>query len=121
MPHVREKKQLRFESLEYRALLAGNVLVNVVEGNLMVDGDDQANVLRIQQLPSASRQALEDGLRFRITPDENTSINRNDPGMGIVVAGVTKKRRCGTERWRRQVNRNGRGRSSGQRSRDRHR
>jgi hypothetical protein len=37
----------KFESLEQRQLLAGNVLVNVVNGNLRIEGDADANKIMI--------------------------------------------------------------------------
>ncbi|MEZ6153709.1 MAG: hypothetical protein R3C09_26715 [Pirellulaceae bacterium] len=83
-------RHLQFEMLELRAMLAGDVLVSVVDGDLRVTGDDQDNVLQIQQLSSSDPRAVRGGVSFQITPDADTSINRNDAGVGIVVAGVTR-------------------------------
>ena len=90
MSPLNGKRHLQFELLELRAMLTGNVLVSVVDGDLRVDGDDRGNVLEFQQLSSSDPRAVGGGLSFRITPDADTSINRNDPGVGIVVARVTR-------------------------------
>jgi hypothetical protein len=42
-------RRLRFESLEDRALMAGNVTAAVVNGTLQITGDNSANVIQIQQ------------------------------------------------------------------------
>ncbi|MCA9136168.1 MAG: hypothetical protein KDB00_05400 [Planctomycetales bacterium] len=83
------KRQLQFQWLEFRAMLAGNVLVSVVDGDLHVDGDEHGNVLKLQQLSASDARAAGGGASFRITPDADTSINRNDPGAEIVVSGIT--------------------------------
>src|SRR5262245_61665314 len=42
-------RRLRFESLEDRTLMAGNVTAAVVNGTLQITGDKSANVIQIQQ------------------------------------------------------------------------
>lgn len=84
------KRHLKFELLELRAMLAGNVLVSVIDGDLRVEGDDQDNVLEFQQLTRSDSRAARGGMSFRITPGEGTSLNRNDPGVGMVISGVTR-------------------------------
>ena len=90
MSPLGENRHLQFEQLELRAMLAGNVLVSVVDGDLQVAGDDKDNVLEFQQLSPSNPRALHGGVSFQISPDADTSINGNDPGVGIVVAGVTR-------------------------------
>ena len=83
-------RHLQFEMLELRTMLAGDVLVSVVDGDLRVTGDDQDNVLEVQQLFSSDPRAVRGGVSFQITPDADTSINRKGAGVGIVVSGVTR-------------------------------
>ncbi len=90
MSQLDGKLHLQFELLEHRAMLAGNVQVNVVDGDLRIVGDDLGNVLELHQLSSFNPHAVSGGLSFRIAPDAGTSINRNDPGVAIVVAEITR-------------------------------
>jgi hypothetical protein len=85
-----KKRHLQYEFLQRRAMLTGNVLVSVVDGDLRVTGDDQNNVLGFQQLSPSDPRAVRGGVSFKISPDKATSINRNEAGVGIVVAGVTR-------------------------------
>jgi hypothetical protein len=51
-PALHLRRRLSLESLESRAMMAGNVTVSVVDGNLMVTGDDASNGVKIEQATS---------------------------------------------------------------------
>ena len=75
-------RKLRFESLETRDLLAGNVAAEVIEGNLFLTGDDLDNGLTIDQTETGD---------LRITGEDSTTINEQDDpavmsGVGSVIA-----------------------------------
>lgn len=75
-------RRLGLECLESRRLLAGEVLVHVSTGDLIVRGDDESNQLDITQLP--------DG-RFRVTALADTTLKtKTEAGLDMVtVDGVT--------------------------------
>lgn len=70
---------LRFESLESRDLLAGNVTVELKSGALYITGDSQDNVVDVERIADIGNKLL-------ITPDSTTSINGGQPGVAITVA-----------------------------------
>src|SRR5829696_1908038 len=63
-------RRLAVETLENRSLLAGNLTVWVVDGSLVITGDDEANGLVIEQ---AGANAFR--LRTNSLGGENTLIN----------------------------------------------
>src|SRR4051812_21859695 len=69
------------ETLESRTLLSGSVLVSVVGGNLIVRGDNAANVIVMDQTGLPAGQV-------RIPGDLGTSIN-NQP-LPVVLSGITR-------------------------------
>jgi hypothetical protein len=72
----------RFESLERRQLLAGDVLVNVVRGNLVVQGDAVDNDITITA--GAERGS------FVVTGLNGTTVHQNGqtPANEVTVSGV---------------------------------
>ena len=68
---------LRVERLEDRALLAGNVVVQVLDGSAIITGDVQSNSIAIDQ-PGPNQ--------FSITGNDSTTIN----GESLVVVTATK-------------------------------
>lgn len=69
------------EPLEKRSLLAGNVTASVVDGNLILTGDDAANEIQIHG-------ELLDAKSLMITPADGTTLNGSaDPFSGI---GLTR-------------------------------
>ena len=62
------------ECLEVRTLPAGNVAVSVVDGVLMIRGDDQANYVAIRQLPQTFTGAWP-GASYEIRTDVTVSQN----------------------------------------------
>ncbi len=78
------RKRLRLESLEARRLLAGNVGVDVVEGNLLIRGDRLSNGIEVRQLQDGSGAFVIRGL---ISEDgEVTTVNGE---ASVTVDGVT--------------------------------
>jgi hypothetical protein len=73
-------RSLGFDGLESRALLAGNVMVQLLQGSVIVQGDVASNAIKIDQAGLAANQ-------LRITGIDNTTIKgQTDP----VVVKVTK-------------------------------
>ncbi len=58
-----KKRVLRFEALEHRRVLAGNVLANVVNGELVISGDNLANSIELVSVLGADGT----GRTFRIS------------------------------------------------------
>lgn len=86
-------RRLTVESLESRAMLAGNVTVTVTDGVLNVAGDDKANGVAIRQLaPPNGPTTPWPGVRLEITgipavngSSQQTTING---GASVIVEGV---------------------------------
>jgi hypothetical protein len=74
----------RFESLERRDLLAGDVLVNVVQGSLVIEGDELGNNIAI----SANAETGD----ITVTGLDGTTVHLEgeDPGTEVVVSGVRR-------------------------------
>jgi hypothetical protein len=74
----------RFESLEQRQLLAGDVLVNVVEGRLIIEGDELSNSVAIAAGAEAGS--------FVVTGLESTTVHEEGetPTSQVVVTGVDR-------------------------------
>jgi len=78
------RKRLRLETLESRRLLAGGVTATVVDGDLFVVGDRDANAIVIRQAEDGADQFIIRGL---VTDDGvQTTINGE---ARIIVDGVT--------------------------------
>ena len=80
-PHTHRK--CRFESLEQRNVLAGNVTAAVVDGDLVITGDDLGNVFTLDQ-PGGP------GTDYRLIGNDTTTINGGPspitlPGSGAAV------------------------------------
>ncbi len=94
----RKTRGLEFESLEQRSLLAGLVTVQVLNGDLIIRGDDRSNGLTIEQLGQTFDPAggLAPGNSFRITPDKTTTISYQGVRSreAIIVADVDRDGRA---------------------------
>ncbi len=72
-------RRLRFESLENRDLMAGNVTVSRTEiGDLLIAGDSAANVFALVQTGATM---------YQITGDQGTSINGRSVQQVVNVTG----------------------------------
>src|SRR3990170_3444629 len=80
--NMRALRRGRFELLEQRQLLAGDVLVNVVDGILMVRGDALDNKIMI----AAGAEAGD----FVVTGLDGTTVHEDGqtPGAEVTVTGV---------------------------------
>lgn len=87
-------RRARFESLELRQLLAGDVTVSVVEGNLVVEGDELANQIAITagEVPGTYIVRGLDGTNVVHSP---TPTAETSPVDEVVVTGVTGDARIG--------------------------
>lgn len=76
----------RIERLEARQMMAGDVLVNVVEGNLIVEGDAQGNQVAITAGPEPGSYLVRglDGTNI-VRPAADVA----SPAIEVVVKGVT--------------------------------
>lgn len=87
------RQLLALESLEARAMLAGNVTASVTRGTLNIKGDAEANSIVISQTPSVSGG-------FTITPmtDSNTTINGGTVAINLTgVLRVSIKMEAGND------------------------
>lgn len=88
------RDQLRMERLENKALLAGEVLVNVVGGHLLITGDAEANQIAVS--------SGEDPGSFVIRGLDGTTVSMADapdgtpPGSELTVEGVRGNVRIAT-------------------------
>jgi hypothetical protein len=79
-----QNRRLSVESLESRAMLAGNVIVSVTDNMLRIVGDAAANDIEIQQV----QQTFEGewpGVKLRIIGHDTTINGQSD---SLVVEGV---------------------------------
>lgn len=81
MRKTRNSAQRLVESLEPRTLLSGNVTAAVIDGNLIIRGDNLGNGLTIEAVPSQTGQ-------YTLTPDATTTINNQS--APVILTGVTK-------------------------------
>lgn len=86
-----KKRELRFEPLEHRRVMAGNVLANVVNGELVIRGDSAANSIELASVLGADGS----GRTFRITgkPFEGQFAANGDPiasGRATRINGQTQ-------------------------------
>ena len=74
----------RFESLEQRQLLAGDVLVNVVRGNLVIEGDAEGNEIAVTA-------GVERGA-FLVTGLNGTTVHQDGqtPASEVTITGVRR-------------------------------
>jgi hypothetical protein len=82
--NFRSSRRLSLESLEGRQMMAGNVLVSVTGGDLVITGDTQSNFITI--VPVMEQGEPVPG-RFFIAPQNSTRINNQTTGQ--FVQGVT--------------------------------
>jgi len=75
------RKQLRFETLEPKTLLAADLHALVVGGDLIVVGSKGDDILVIEG-------SSESEGTWTITPTDNDSINGNEPGESVTLSGV---------------------------------
>jgi len=81
-------RRLILESLESRAMLAGNVTVSVTDGVLHVQGDALSNDIDIQQSGAVSAQGLRVEISGRYAGGQlTTTINGED---SVTVEGITQ-------------------------------
>ncbi len=81
----------RFENLERRQLLAGNVQAGFdqASGLLTILGDPASNGLAIAQLADVSQPGVPPVTQLWLKPDATTRLNGQQPGVGVIVSGVT--------------------------------
>ncbi len=84
----------RIEALESKQLLAGDVLVSVVGGNLVVQGDDLGNQIAITAGPEPGAYIVRgfDGTNVMQSP---TPVESASPTSEVIVTGVTGGARIG--------------------------
>jgi hypothetical protein len=82
-------RSARFESLELRQLLAGDVLVNVVRGDLLIRGDTEGNEIAVTE-------GAEPG-SFVVTGLNGTTVHQEGqtPATEVTVTGVRNDVRIG--------------------------
>jgi hypothetical protein len=83
--HRSLRKSLAFEKLESKQMLAGDVVVSVVEGNLIIEGDELGNQIAVSSGEGAGAYVIR-GL-------EGTTVKLGEDGApapetGLVVEGV---------------------------------
>ena len=83
------QRKLRLESLENRNLLAGNVTATVVDGNLIIEGDDQDNQISIVATENRGQYIIRGRASATFGPI-TTTINGSDAEEGILVTGVKR-------------------------------
>ena len=76
------RRTLGLERLERRVLLAGDVLVSVTGGDLILKGDVEANQIEVTQMGQGT---------FKVTGLNGTTVSTKTqpPGTDVTVQGVT--------------------------------
>jgi hypothetical protein len=69
---IERKRACRFESLERRNPLAGNVTAEVVGGSLLIEGDSSANSIQVRQLSDTTWEVR--GFGTRVNGSNNTFV-----------------------------------------------
>jgi hypothetical protein len=89
------RNKLGFESLERKQMLAGDVLVSVVNGNLLIKGDAEANSIVITAGEAAGTLVVQglDGTNVQFADADPTDPPA--PETGLVVEGVSGHVRVG--------------------------
>ncbi len=79
------RRSMRFESLELRQLLAGDVVVSVVEGNLFIRGDELGNQIAVSSGDEPGSFVIRglDGTNVKMAGSDEGA-----PESGLVVTGV---------------------------------
>src|SRR5687768_10885367 len=87
MSHSTQTK-LGFESLERKQMLAGDVLVSVVGGNLLVEGDAEANSIVMTSGAETGSLVIQglDGTNVQFA--DAAPGDPPTPASGLVVGGV---------------------------------
>ena len=80
------RRSLSFESLESKQLLAGDVVVSLVGGNLFIKGDDAANLIAISANGTEANSFVIRGLEGTTVHIEGSTTPA--PDTGLVVNGV---------------------------------
>lgn len=90
-PKIAHRRQ-ELEKLESRHLLAGNVTAAVVDGSLLIDGDELGNELTLTQVwgPDLQEATSSDSVAYKVTPSDDTTINGGRPGEPVFVSGITE-------------------------------
>jgi len=84
---TRNGTALRFEALEPRMLLAGDVLVAVVDGDLVISGDELGNAIEIMPGDEAGEYVIIG--RDTVSGDHLGPTTINGDAQPLVVTGVT--------------------------------
>ncbi len=90
------RPNLRFEQLEEKKLLAGDVTVAVVQGELLIDGDDLGNQIAVSSGEHPGEYLIRglDGTVVHLAddaqPGETSPAEGDSPENGILVAGVRR-------------------------------
>jgi hypothetical protein len=81
------RRSLALEKLESKAMLAGDVVVNVVEGNLIIQGDELGNQIAVSSGDAAGTYLIRglDGTTVKLGEDGEPA-----PETGLVVEGVRR-------------------------------
>ena len=84
--------RLRFEQLEEKKLLAGDVTVSVVAGALVVEGDELGNQVAISSGEAPGEYLITglDGTNVQLEGDDAIDTEIGEPGDPVVVSGVRR-------------------------------
>jgi hypothetical protein len=96
--HSTPKRRLAVESLESRTALAGNVTASVVDGTLILEGDDQANELIVRQVAQSYSGAWP-GAKLQISSNSTTINGQNSVTLGG-IKNVTVHLGAGDDEFR---------------------
>ena len=79
------RRSLAFEKLESKQMLAGDVIVSVVEGNLIIEGDELGNQIAVSSGEAAGTYIIRglEGTTVKLGEDGEPA-----PETGLVVEGV---------------------------------
>lgn len=85
------RPNLRFEQLEEKKLLAGDVTVAVIDGALLIDGDDLGNQIEISSGENPGEYLIRglDGTVVHLA-DDTPPAEGDSPENGLLVAGVRR-------------------------------
>jgi hypothetical protein len=81
----RRPNTVRFESLEHRLALAGNVTAALVGGSLIITGDGSGNGILVEQVDADSFRVT--GLGTRVNGNGSRQVNGVVNGIGIDLRG----------------------------------
>ena len=81
------RRSLALEKLESKAMLAGDVIVSVVEGNLIIEGDELGNEIAVSSGETAGTYIIRglEGTTVKLGEDGEPA-----PETGLVVEGVRR-------------------------------